>query len=125
MLVRTTFGTDLLEALEEAVREEGIQDAVILSGIGSLVSYHVHMVANTTFPSEVVFVKDEGPYDLTAVNGYVAGGRVHAHVTFSNDQQSLAGHLEPGTRTCTLRDPSARFCRPAGRGRRCGGRPPG
>ena len=39
---------------------------------------------------------------LTAVTGYVVNGRVHAHVTFSDDQRALAGHLEPGTRTFTF-----------------------
>ena len=102
MLVRTTYETDLLEALEEAVRREGIDNAVILSGIGSLVSYHIHVVSNTTFPSEIAFVKDEGPYDLTAVAGYVVGGRVHAHITLSDDKRCLAGHLELGTRTFTF-----------------------
>jgi predicted DNA-binding protein with PD1-like motif len=102
VLVRMTFGTDLLEGLEKAVAREKISNAVILSGIGSLTGYHVHAVANTTFPSKNVFIKGEGPYDLTAVNGYVVNGRVHAHITFSDDKRALAGHLEPGTRTFTF-----------------------
>lgn len=101
-IVRMTYETDLLEALQKAVRDEKIRDAVILSGIGSLKSYHLHAVSNTTLPSENVFYKGEGPYDLTAVNGYVIGGRVHAHLTISNDKQALAGHLEPGTRAFTF-----------------------
>jgi predicted DNA-binding protein with PD1-like motif len=36
------------------------------------------------------------------VNGYVVGGRVHAHVTFSDDKKALGGHLEPGTTTYTF-----------------------
>lgn len=101
-VVRMTFGTDLLEGLKQAVEREKIRNAVILSGIGSLTSYHVHVVSNTTFPSTNTFFKQEGPYDLTCVNGYVINGRVHAHVTFSDDKQALAGHLEPGTRIFTI-----------------------
>jgi predicted DNA-binding protein with PD1-like motif len=102
VIVRMTYGTDMLEGLKQAVGQEKINNAVILSGIGSLVSYHVHVVSNTTFPSENAFIKAEGPYDLTAVNGYVMGGRVHAHITFSDDQKAMAGHLEPGTRAFTF-----------------------
>jgi len=102
VLVRMTYETDVLEALNKAVEREKIKSAAILSGAGSLKSYHVHVVSNTTFPSQNVFFKGEGPYDLTAVNGYVVGGRVHAHVTFSDDKHTLAGHLEPGTKAFTF-----------------------
>lgn len=103
VIVRMTYGTDVLEALKRAVRQEKIDNAVILNGIGSLTSYHVHVVGNTTFPSKNLFMKDEeGAYDLTAVGGYVVGGRVHAHITFSDENKAMAGHLEPGTKTFTF-----------------------
>jgi predicted DNA-binding protein with PD1-like motif len=102
VLVRLTYGTDVLEGLEHAVGQERIKSAVILGGIGSLKGYRVHSVSNTEFPSTNVFFAGVGPYDLTAVDGYVIGGRVHAHVTFSNDRQALAGHLEKGTTTFTF-----------------------
>jgi predicted DNA-binding protein with PD1-like motif len=100
--VRMTYDTDVLEGLKKAVGQENIRNAVFLSGIGSLKSYNVHSVSNTTFPSQNVFFKGEGPYDLTAVNGYVIGGRVHAHITFSNEKTALGGHLEPGTKVFTF-----------------------
>jgi predicted DNA-binding protein with PD1-like motif len=102
VVVRLTYGTDVLEGLARAVKEERIESAVILGGIGSLKSYHVHAVGRVELPNANVYYKGEGPYDLTAVNGYVVGGRVHAHVTFSNDKQALGGHLEPGTTTYTF-----------------------
>lgn len=97
LVVRLKHKVDLLEGLNKAVKQEQIKNAIILSGIGSLASFHVHMVDNTTFPHEEIFVREEGPYDLLNVNGYVIDGRVHAHITFSDDQKSLGGHLEPGT----------------------------
>ncbi len=102
VIARLKYQADVLEGLNEAVRREGIRNAVILSGIGSLVSYHLHSVSNTTFPSQNVFYKGEGPWDLTAVNGYVIDGRVHCHVTITNEKHALAGHLEPGTRAFTF-----------------------
>jgi hypothetical protein len=102
VIVRLTYGSDLLEGLKRAVAEEKIKSAVILNGIGSLTSYHIHTVGNTVFPSTDVFMKGEGPFDLTAVSGYVVDGRVHAHITFSNEQKALAGHLEPGTKAFTF-----------------------
>ena len=52
VIVRMTYGTDMLAGLVKAVKQEEIKNAVILSGIGSLTSYHVHVVSNTTFPSK-------------------------------------------------------------------------
>jgi len=97
-----TYQTDLLEGLKEAVQREKIRSAAILSGIGSLVSYRVHVVSNTTFPSQNVFFGDEGPYDLTSVSGYVINGRVHAHITAADTKKTIGGHLEPGTKTFTF-----------------------
>jgi predicted DNA-binding protein with PD1-like motif len=102
VVVRLKHGTDLLEGLTKAVKEEGIKNAVILSGVGSLTSYHVHAVDNTTFPTKNVFFKADGPQDLLNVNGYVIDGRVHAHITFSDDERGLGGHLEPGTKVFTF-----------------------
>jgi hypothetical protein len=69
VIVRLTYGSDVLEGLARAVREERIESAVILSGIGSLKSYHVHAVSSVKLPSTNVFLKGQGPFDLTAVNG--------------------------------------------------------
>jgi len=93
---------DLLGALRTAVAQRGIKNAVILSGVGSLTRYRVHVVDNTTFPPKEAFPEAEGPQDLLNVNGYVMDGRVHAHVTFSNQEKAMGGHLEPGTRVFTF-----------------------
>lgn len=102
VVVRLKYGTDLLDGLRQAVEREKIRNAVILSGIGSLTSYHVHVVDSTTFPVKEAFPKAEGPQDLLNVNGYVIDGRVHAHVTFSDEEQAMGGHLEPGTKVLTF-----------------------
>lgn len=102
VVVRLRRGTDLLDGLKKAVAREGIRNAAILSGVGSLTSYHVHAVDNTTLPAKNVFYKAEGPQDLLNVNGYVMDGRIHAHIVFSDDEKGLGGHLEPGTTVFTF-----------------------
>jgi predicted DNA-binding protein with PD1-like motif len=100
---RFKYQTDLLGGLEKLVREQKIENAVILSGIGSLCDYHVHTVRNSTFPSKNVFTKDtDSPQDLVSISGYVIGGRVHAHVTLVDTKQAFGGHLEPDTHVFTF-----------------------
>ena len=102
VIVRLRYGMDMLDALRTAVAEKGIKNAVILSGAGSLTRYRVHVVDNVTFPPKEAFPEAEGPQDLLSVTGYIIDGRVHAHVTFSNQEKAMGGHLEPGTKVFTF-----------------------
>jgi len=102
VVVRVRRGMDLLDGLKKAVAQEKIRNAAILSGVGSLTSYRVHAVSNTTLPAENIFYEARGPQDLLNVNGYVMDGRVHAHIVFSDNQRGLGGHLEPGTTVFTF-----------------------
>lgn len=102
VVVRLKNQADMLEGLKTAVAREKVKNAVILSGAGSLVSYHVHVVGNTTLPATLAFIKDEGPFDLLTTTGYIIEGRVHAHITFADTKKTLGGHLEPGTRVFTF-----------------------
>jgi len=102
VVVRMKNQVDILQGLRDAVAREKIKNAVILSGAGSLVSYHVHVVSNTTLPATEAFTKGEGPYDLLTTTGYIIDGRVHCHISFADPQKALGGHLEPGTRVFTF-----------------------
>jgi uncharacterized protein len=102
VVARVPNGIDLLEGLQAVVKKEGVRNAAIVSGSGSLTSYHVHTVGNTTLPSKNVFSKGEGPWDLLSVTGYVIDGRIHAHITIVDAARAFGGHLEPGTKVFTF-----------------------
>jgi predicted DNA-binding protein with PD1-like motif len=103
IILRLKHKADLLEGLTTAVEKENIRNAVILSGIGSARGYHYHVVSNRDFPSRNYFVKDPThPVDICNMNGYIIDGRVHAHVTFSDDEKAFGGHLEPDTDVFTF-----------------------
>ena len=103
LVLRIKNQADLLAGLERMVKECKIRNAVILSGIGSVKGYHYHTVGNSTFPLKNVFVKDPaGPADIAGMNGYVIGGRVHAHITFADPENAFGGHLEHGTTVFTF-----------------------
>ena len=103
VILRFKYQTDLLAGLEKLVRSEKIRNAVILSGAGSVTNYHIHSVSNRTFPSKNIYLKDPtAPADIVSMNGYIIGGRVHAHMTMTNDEHAFGGHLEPGTNVFTF-----------------------
>jgi len=101
-IVRMRSGTDLLEGLNKIIVEKEIKNAVFLSGIGSVTDYHVHVVSDKNLPPAEEFPKASVPKDLIAVQGYVFNGRIHAHITLSDENSAIGGHLEPGTRALTF-----------------------
>lgn len=103
LVLRFKYKADLLAGLEKMVKQERIQNGVILSGIGSVRGYEVHQVSNRTFPSRDTFLRNPTlPADLVSMNGYVIDGRIHAHMTLATPDKVIAGHLEPGTQVFTF-----------------------
>ncbi len=103
VILRFKYKTDLLLAMEKMVKQEHIQDGVILSAIGSVRGYEVHQVSNRSFPSHDTYERNPTqPADLVSMNGYVIDGRIHAHMTLATPERVIAGHLEPGTQVFTF-----------------------
>jgi predicted DNA-binding protein with PD1-like motif len=100
--LRLDPGEDVLLSLRAAVVERDIQNAAILSGVGSLDRYHFHVVKTTNMPPGNTFIRGDGPFDILTVTGLVVDGEVHAHITFSNTELAMGGHLEEGCRVLTF-----------------------
>ncbi len=103
LIFRFRYDTDLLAGLEKMVKQNKIQNAVILSAFGSVRGYQVHEVSNRTFPSKDMFVKDPtAPADIIGMSGYVLNGRLHPHISLAIPGKAFGGHLEPGTSVFTF-----------------------
>jgi predicted DNA-binding protein with PD1-like motif len=101
-IIRMRSGTDLLEGLNLAVKQKSIKNAVIIAGIGSVTDYHYHVVSDKNLPPAQEYPKASVPMDMTSVQGYILNGKVHAHITLSNENSMVGGHLEPGTKALTF-----------------------
>lgn len=103
VIFRFKYQTDLVAGMEKLIREQRIRNAVILSGVGSVRNYHVHSVSNREFPSKNVYTRDPSqPADIVSINGYVLGGKLHAHLTLADPERAFGGHLEPETQVFTF-----------------------
>jgi predicted DNA-binding protein with PD1-like motif len=100
--LRLNPGEDVLLSLRDAVREHGIRNGVFVSGVGSLSRYHYHVVKTTNDPPGNTYIRGDGPFDILAVTGMVLDGKVHAHITFSNSEVAMGGHMEEGCRVLTF-----------------------
>ena len=103
VVLRFKFGTDLLAGLQKLLVQEKINNAVILSGFGSVRGYQVHQVSNRDLPSKDLYVKNPtAPGDIIGMSGIVMNGRVHPHITLANADKAFGGHLEPDTTVFTF-----------------------
>jgi len=96
-------GDYLLESIKQLVREGNVEDAVVMSAIGTLDHYRAHYVVTTSFPAENRFEhwKDK-PLELAHVGGIIASGEPHLHVVVSDSEKAYSGHLEEGCRALYL-----------------------
>ena len=103
IVLRFKYQADLFAGIENMVKQEKIQNGVILAGAGSVRNYQIHSVSNRTFPSKNTYVKNPtAPADIISMNGYIIDGKIHAHMTMANPDKAFGGHLEPGTTVFTF-----------------------
>jgi len=103
VVIRLKYKANLLAGMNKIVKEQHIQNGVILSAVGSLRGYEIHTVSNRDMPSEDTFVKNPTqPADLVSMNGYVINGRIHAHMTIATPDRVIAGHVEEGNEVFTF-----------------------
>lgn len=102
MMVSFRRGDYLIEELRRFFQQEGIDAALITSGIGSFDVCRLHTILNTGLPPEERYFSLSGPIEVGSLQGSVAGGEPHIHVVVHDvvHDQTYIGHLEEGTRVC-------------------------
>lgn len=102
VVFRVGPGKDILAEMQRQIKDLDISNAVILTGMGSARKYHYHVVASRGVPCTEAYPKGSDALDIVAMTGYVFGGRIHAHITFTTQHSALGGHLEPGCEALTF-----------------------
>jgi len=102
-VLRLDRGDYLLESIEELIKSENICNGVVISGIGTLDYCVLHMVMTTGFPPVQHFEKwEDKALEIASIDGLIANGVPHLHMTVSDDKSAYAGHLEHGCRILYL-----------------------
>lgn len=88
---------DLLKSIVKAIKDTRLETGVVVSGVGSLLKARIHMVASHDFPPKDDFLEFEGPLEIVSLQGIVANGEPHLHISIVNREfKSFSGHLEEG-----------------------------
>jgi predicted DNA-binding protein with PD1-like motif len=100
ILVRFDPGERLLEGLREVIRAEGIRLGLVVSGIGTLSDCRLHQ-AVAGYPPNLMtrhqeYLELKGSYEIASIQGIIADGEPHLHITVCEGSRTIAGHLEDG-----------------------------
>ena len=102
-VLKLVQGEDLLESIEELVREESLENAVVVSGIATVDRCRLHMISTTGYPVETfIDEKTDTPLELVSIDGFICDGQPHIHCTVSDRDQAYAGHVLKGCRILYL-----------------------
>jgi predicted DNA-binding protein with PD1-like motif len=102
MMISFRRGDYVIEELRDLFKREGIDAALITSGIGSLDICRLHTITNTGLPPQERYLALEGPIEVGSLQGSVAGAEPHIHVVVHDvaKDELHVGHLEEGSRCC-------------------------
>lgn len=99
-------GDDVLECLRQMLREKGIRNGILLSGIGTLNACRMHGVITPELPAKDDFFGWEGiPIELAGLSGIIADYEPHLHMVvtlYGEERKTYCGHIEPGCRVLCL-----------------------
>jgi len=100
--VRLDRGDLLLESVLEAIQKFKIQDGALLTAVGSLQECTFHAVVTTDIKPVDKFTTVKEPMEILNINGIIARGEPHFHMTLSSQKGAFGGHLEKGCKVLYL-----------------------
>lgn len=95
--VRLDRGDLLLETILDVIAKQKIQDGAVMTAAGSLQECTWHGVKSLAEKPEQLFTTKKGPMEIININGMIAAGEPHLHMTLSSPEGgAFGGHLEKG-----------------------------
>lgn len=86
----------LLESILDVIKRNNIQDGAVLTAAGSLQECTFHRVTSLAPKPVQEFMTVKEAMEIIGVNGIIAAGEPHLHMTLSNGKGAFGGHLENG-----------------------------
>ena len=97
LILHLTKGEKLLESIQQETQRLGIQNAVVMSGIGAMRQVGYHYITTTEDFATNQYVTTKGPIELGSVQGLILDGEPHLHISSADPDRPFIGHLENDT----------------------------
>jgi len=89
-----------LESIRTACEDHDVGTGAVVSAIGTLCNLNVHYLHTDDLTADReernTVLELDGCWEVSGVQGLVAGGDPHLHVTAYDGERTIAGHLEEG-----------------------------
>ncbi len=102
LIIRLERGDFLRESIAKLVQEEGVENAVILSGIATFDEANFQMTTTFGYPIEYHVHHLNEPLELASLDGTIINFEPHIHGVISNPTHSWGGHILDGCRVLYL-----------------------
>lgn len=100
IIIQLGRGDYVLEAIREACADHNLTDGAVVSAIGTLRNLRVHILHTDDLTKDRsernTIIERDGCWEISGIQGLVANGDPHLHVTAWNGEDTFAGHLEEG-----------------------------
>ena len=93
---RLKYGQDLKFEIENYCKENKINTAIILSGVGCVYEMKIRLAKAKSF------LHESNDYEIVSLNGTISCGHAHLHIALSDYKGDvIGGHLMEGTKINT------------------------
>ena len=95
-VVRIDTGEDVLVSVKDFIKENGIEQGLVVMGYGTFSKVSLHWVLHNRWPAANHRDEWEGGVELMSMNGIIVDGKPHIHFTASTPAGAFGGHMEEG-----------------------------
>ena len=95
-IVRIDPGEDVLISIKKFIKDNNIEQGVVVMGYGTFAKVSLHWVRDNKFPAGNKYDNWEGGIELMSLNGMIVDGAPHIHFTASDPNGAFGGHMEEG-----------------------------
>ena len=100
VVVSLETGDLFLESIQTVCEDHDIETGYVASAIGTLRNLNVHYLTTDDLTASRdernTVLELDGCWEVSGVNGVIAAGDPHLHVTADDGERTVAGHLEDG-----------------------------
>ena len=97
LVIRGRRGERVHELIEKTMKEAGILNGVVISGIATFQKINYHHVRDAASDPFDDIRSNDGAFEVTALEGLILNGEAHLHVAEQDHYTTIVGHLERET----------------------------
>jgi predicted DNA-binding protein with PD1-like motif len=102
VIIELERGEDLIGGICAALKQKGIQSAILGSAVGSIQKLAYHRPTDMGQAANDELLTVSAPMEVASLTGSVIDGAAHLHIVAAAPDGIYGGHVEPGTEVMYL-----------------------